>query len=356
MTRGSATRDADVVVAGGGPVGLAAAAGAAARGLSVVVVEPRHGPVDKACGEGLMPGTLRALARLGVDPPGRDVSGIRYLRAGRAGRVAEHAFATGPGRGVRRTVLHTALAARARDAGATVVADRVTAVRQGLDVVETGLASGEVLRAGWLLGCDGLHSPVRSLVGLDAGTARGPRRFGLRRHVRTAPWTSMVEVHWADGAEAYVTPVSDDEVGVAVLGRRGEGFEGALAAFPGLAERLGEPEWASRARGAGPLWRRAAAPARGRVLLVGDAAGYVDGITGEGLRVGLAGAEAAVAAVGAGDAAGYARAWRALSREYRWLTAGLVVGTRSVAVRRALVPTAARLPGVFGAAVEALAR
>ena len=60
--------DVDVLVVGGGPVGLAAAIEARLAGLSVVVVEPRVGAIDKACGEGLMPGTLTALARVGVDP------------------------------------------------------------------------------------------------------------------------------------------------------------------------------------------------------------------------------------------------------------------------------------------------
>jgi 2-polyprenyl-6-methoxyphenol hydroxylase-like FAD-dependent oxidoreductase len=69
----------DVVVVGGGPVGLAAAMYAVGSGLSVVVLEPRQGAIDKACGEGLMPGGVGALATLGVDPVGWDLVGIRYV-------------------------------------------------------------------------------------------------------------------------------------------------------------------------------------------------------------------------------------------------------------------------------------
>ena len=69
----------DLVVAGGGPIGLAAALHAHRAGLSVVVREPRTGPIDKACGEGLMPGAVAELAALGVHPRGRELSGIRYL-------------------------------------------------------------------------------------------------------------------------------------------------------------------------------------------------------------------------------------------------------------------------------------
>ena len=62
--------DTDVLIAGGGPAGLASAINARQQGLSVIVAEPRDNPIDKACGEGLMPGGLAALAALGVDPGG----------------------------------------------------------------------------------------------------------------------------------------------------------------------------------------------------------------------------------------------------------------------------------------------
>ena len=93
----------DLIVAGGGPVGLATAITAALAGLEVVIVEPRAGVIDKACGEGLMPQALATLNTLGIDPDGVDLAGIRYLSGSRA---AQAKFRAGPGRGVRRTVLH----------------------------------------------------------------------------------------------------------------------------------------------------------------------------------------------------------------------------------------------------------
>jgi flavin-dependent dehydrogenase len=341
--------DADVLVVGGGPVGLAAAIEARLAGLSALVLEPRAGPVDKACGEGLMPGALTSLTRLGVSPEGRTLAGIAYVDGSR--RV-EHRFAGPPGRGVRRTVLHAALASRAAALGVERVSVRVSSLQQdGSGVVVEGL------RGRYALACDGLHSTVRRLVGLEAPARRARRadrrRFGLRRHYRLAPWGDLVEVHWAPHAEAYVTPVADGLVGVAILGRAHTDLDATLAALPELGERLAGAEPDAPVRGAGPLLQRTTARTAGRILLVGDASGYVDALTGEGLRVGFAQAAAAVAHLD--DPAGYERAWSRATRDYRVLTSGLVAAATSP-VRRGIVPLATALPGVYGAIVERLAR
>ncbi|MFI2488724.1 NAD(P)/FAD-dependent oxidoreductase [Promicromonospora kroppenstedtii] len=368
--------DTDVLVVGAGPVGLAVATRARAAGLDVLVVDRRAGTLDKACGEGLLPGALRSVRELGADPPGHPLTGISYRAPG---RNADHRFVAGPGRGVRRTTLHAALRARAAEVGADFVHARVTALRQdaaGVDVelVPRGGAGdgvGDVtdaddrrpgtLRARWVLGCDGLHSTVRRLAGLDVrpgwnGDRPSHRRYGLRRHFLVAPWTDLVEVHWSPHAEAYVTPVAPDVVGVALLAPRAvsaAGFDTLLRTqFPELAARVGAAQ-AGPLLGAGPLRRRSQRRTAGRVRLVGDASGYVDALTGEGVRVGLAQAAAAVRHLD--DPAAYERAWRTATRDYRALTTGLVAWASSPA-RGAIVPAAVRLPRLYGAVVERLAR
>ncbi|MFC0680271.1 NAD(P)/FAD-dependent oxidoreductase [Lysobacter korlensis] len=337
----------DVGIVGGGPVGLAAAIEARRAGLSVTLIEQRDGTIDKACGEGLMPGALPLLGRLGVDPPGVDLNGVRYRDGA---RIVDHRFTGLPGRGVRRTTLHRQLAERAEELGVQRLRDRVTSVEQRADrVVAAGIA------ARWLLGCDGLHSTVARRSGLALPPRRGPRRFGIRRHYALEPWSDLIEVIYAADVEFYVTPVGEREVGVAMLGPMGSRFEQALAAVPSLAERLAGAPVSSSLRGAGPFRSRTRSRTNGRVLLVGDAAGYVDALTGEGLRLGFALARAAVEAIASGQPEDYEDSWRRETRAFRTLTTGLVTWATSPA-RGLLVPTATRMPALFGAAVDRLAR
>lgn len=337
----------DLLVVGGGPAGLATALHAARAGLEVTVWEQRAGVIDKACGEGLMPGAVDALERLGVCPSGLTLTGIRYLDGH---RQVEAPFRAGPGRGVRRTVLHSALRDAVAQAGVAV--ERRTARRL---VQDDRVVDVDGTRARYVVAADGLHSPVRRLLGL-AGEPVAHRRFGQRAHFRTTPWTSFVEVHWSSTAEAYVTPVGSDLVGVAVLSSVRMPFEQHLRAFPALADHLVGLVPETGIRGAGPLHQRVRGRVAGRVLLVGDAAGYVDALTGEGIALALAQARAAVGAVLDEEPQRYEHEWRAITRRYRWLTAGLLGATRVPPLRRALVPSARRLPRVFAAAVDSLAR
>jgi flavin-dependent dehydrogenase len=339
--------DADLIVVGAGPAGLGTAIYAALAGLSVVVLEPRPTPIDKACGEGLMPGAVRALAEIDVRPDGRPFRGIRYTD-GR--RHVDAIFRSGSGLGVRRTELQAALVGRARAAGVTVIGGRVREAHcAGSRVVVDGRP------ARYLAVADGLHSPLRRQLGLDRRSPGRVRpRWGVRQHFAVPAWTDLVEVHWAAHAEAYVTPVGDNMVGVAVLSNRQAPFATQLEDFPALRTRLGG-EVVTGPRGAGPMRQRSSARVSGRVLLVGDAAGYVDALTGEGIAVSLACARRLVDCVIADEPERYEHAWAAASRRYRTITTALLWARRRRLLAPRIVPAAVRLPGVFGAAVRALA-
>jgi flavin-dependent dehydrogenase len=334
--------DVDLLIAGGGPGGLATALHARSQGLSVIVAEPRANPIDKACGEGLMPGGLAELNSLGVDPAGLPFRGIAHVSGHQR---AEARFRGGPGRGVRRTTLHAALAARAKEQDIEWISTRITSVAQDADGVT---AAG--VRAKWLVAADGLHSTVRRAMGINA-VAGKPRRYGVRWHFSVPAWSEFVEVHWSRWGEAYVTPVEPDLVGVAILSSR----RPDLAWFPRLADQLrGAPR--GKARGCGPLRQVVSRRVAGRVLLVGDAAGYEDALTGEGISLAVKQAGAAVAAIVDENPLSYEGAWRRITRDYRLLTRMLVLSTVPPPARRAIVPACKVLPGVFGRAVNTLAR
>ena len=337
----------DLVVAGGGPAGLATAIHGVRAGLEVVVIEQRTGPIDKACGEGLMPHAVRQLGMLGAHPAGRPFHGVSYFDGQ---RCVTAQFGSGAGLGVRRRTLHEALLQQAAASGVSLVHAKVDEFDQNGESV-----SVNGIRARYLAAADGLHSPIRARLGLQMPAGR-TRRWGIKRHIAVAPWSDVVEVHWSaepDAGEAYVTPVADDCVGIAILTSRHGSFERHLEAFPALRERIAglahEPD-----RAAGPLRQQVRSRVAGRVLLVGDAAGYVDALTGEGLGLAFAASRLLVDSVVADRPGDYDRRWRRATRRYRWMTAA-VLSASSSPLRSLIVPAAHRLPRVFTGMVNLLA-
>ncbi len=341
--------DRSVLIAGGGPAGLATAIAARLAGLDATVVERSRPPIDKPCGEGLMPDGLAQLKALGVRLEPATFHPFRAIRYLDGDVVAEGLFPPGSsGAGIRRTRLHAAMAVRAAAVGVDLRwGTRVEGLvdqngeRPGLRTTD-----GE-LYGSFVVGADGLRSRVRRWCGLE-GRPRGPERFGVRRHFAVAPWTGSVEVYWGPGCEAYVTPVAEDEVGVAMLwsGRKAR-FDELMTHFPILEERLRGAPTISRDRGTGPLRQRVRAVARGRVALVGDAAGYVDAITGEGLSLALRQAPVLVESMCRGDLGFYRRRHPGLGRWANALTELLLWVEARPSIRRRVIRALARDPELF---------
>jgi menaquinone-9 beta-reductase len=330
----------DLLVVGGGPAGLATAIRARLAGLVVVVLDRSQPPVDKACGEGLMPDAVLRLREIGVEPRGFPFRGIRYFDGA---VVAEGLFPHAGGLGVRRTELHAALVRRAEDLGVELRWG-IKATGLGSEGVETEHGT---FAARWIAGADGLRSHVRRWAGLEAGEGSF-RRFGVRRHFTMPPWSDFVEVYWGPACEAYVTPVSDEQVGVAMLWSGGKAsFDDLLARIPALRARLAGVPAASHDRGAGPLHQRVRAVRRGNVALVGDAAGYLDAITGEGLAVALHESAALVEAILAGDLGRYTASHRRINRLPNTMTSVVLALERRPRLRARAVRALAAEPALF---------
>jgi menaquinone-9 beta-reductase len=271
----------DALIAGGGPAGLAAAIALRQKGLDVLVADALCPPIDKACGEGLMPDAQKDLAVLGIQVTAQDgapFEGIAFL----CGRhyVAAH-FERGTGVGIRRLQLHSLLVERCRQLGVRLAwGSRVDA-----DQNQSWALDGESCTYRYAIGADGQSSRVRQLTGLGQGNILS-RRFGARCHYRVRPWSRLVEVHWGDLGQAYITPVGAEEICVATVARSpATRMEEVLASLPGLRAHLEGADSVSKMRGALTTTRKLHRVTAGNVALTGDASGSADAVTGEGIAL-----------------------------------------------------------------------
>jgi flavin-dependent dehydrogenase len=333
----------DVFVVGGGPAGLAAAIAARQKGFHVAVADVSRPPIDKACGEGLMPESLQALRDLGVTfEPEQSFHfrGVRFVE-GRTSVAAN--FPGTSGIGVRRTCLHRLLVDRASDLGVSLLwGTRVTGLSK-----EGVLTDGTALHCRWVIGADGQKSRVRAWAGLDRARHESIR-YGFRRHYQMQPWTDHVEVHWGTSCQVYVTPVGPREVSVALLSSDARvRLDGALAQFPDLNRRLADAVISSSERGAVTASRRLRNVVQGSTILIGDASGSVDAITGEGLCLSFRQALALADALSSGDLDRYRADHKRLSQRPIFMSRMLLALDRFPKLRRRVLGTLEKQPRVF---------
>jgi len=335
----------DVAVLGGGPAGLAAAIALRQRGCRVALYDGQRPPIDKACGEGLMPEAVRLLQGLGValgSDDGAPMTGISFHDA--HGR-ASAAFGEGAGLAVRRTRLQSRMAARAEEMG--IEMHWGACVRA---VTDGGFASaGKAIQAAFFVIADGLRSTLAEASGFRERRCQSTR-YASRQQFRCAPWSNRVQVYWGSHEQLYVTALGDDEVGVALLTtKRGRRLSDALPDFPDVAKRIAGAARTSGMRGAVTKTRSLREVIRGNVAVLGDASGSVDAVTGEGLLNALQQAHALAEAIAAGKPESYAEAHRQISKGPQRMARLLLLLDRLPWLERAFVATMARRPESFAA-------
>jgi flavin-dependent dehydrogenase len=327
--------DTDVFIIGGGPAGLAAAIAARQRGLRVIVADGNHPPIDKPCGEGLMPDSRRHAARLGIHlraSMGCEFRGIRFHGAGRS---VESDFPDGRGIGIRRTALHAALLSAAENAGVELR-------------WRTPISEFDNISAEWIIGADGYFSRVRAWAGLNDCIGED-RRFAFRRHFTVEPWTDCMEIYWAEGCQLYVTPVASNEVCLALISRTPElRIEEALDSFfPSVRERVSGALPASSERGSITACMRLRSVARGNIALIGDASGSVDAITGEGICLSFRQAEVLAEAMAQGNLTLYERAHPRLALRPHLMAKTMLLLDRGPALREWIMSALTSQPWIF---------
>ncbi|HEY2646213.1 MAG TPA: NAD(P)/FAD-dependent oxidoreductase [Candidatus Acidoferrales bacterium] len=337
------TRDCEVIVVGAGPAGIVTAIAARRRGLHVIVLDSRTPPIDKPCGEGILPQGVAALESLGISlPPDQCFSfrGIRFMDEEHSARAD---FAHAPGLSMRRLKLHQLLVDQAIEAGVEFRwGTRVTRIDR--DSVTTAL---ETFSYRWLVGADGQNSQVRKYAGLDRGIVRR-KRFGFCSHFQVPPWSDVAEVHWTRGCQIFITPLAGQEVGVAVLSRdSGLRVEEALRQFPFLSKKLRGAKPTTRESGEATSLRILPAVTHGRVALVGDASGTVDAVTGHGLSISFQQAISLAEGMKRGDLAYYQSAHKNIRTVAVTMTRLMLLMDANDWIRRRTIHMFEKTPRLF---------
>jgi menaquinone-9 beta-reductase len=303
--------DHDVIVVGGGPAGAATATFLRQRGHDVLLLDEARFPRDKVCGEGVSPEAWRLLAAMGADGAVRalrpqPLRGMTLTAPDGTAFSGHYRGAAGPGFAARRCALDACLLAAARAAGVEVregaaVSGVLAAEGRVTGVVVDDRPGGGELRARLVVGADGRRSVVARQLGLLREHPR-LRKFAVRGYwSRMAGLGDMGEMHVAAGAYCGVAPLGGGDANVTFVVGRGEmrdaggDLEGfyrrTLERWPRLVERLSAATLVGPPRAIGPLALVAKRVSSAGAAVVGDAAGFYDPFTGEGVTLALRGAE-----------------------------------------------------------------
>ena len=331
---------------GGGVAGSVAARELGRRGLRVVLLEKARHPRPKPCGEGLLPHGVAALRAMGLDFSGMPVRGLRYVSP--KGVAAETDFPSGQGMVVRRERFDAYLFEQAANT-------------PNVEAIPGTPYDPRRWKARWTVGADGLHSQFHERPGLGARTPT-LSRIGLSTHVQGLRIDrERVEVLFHPGGEVYLAPSDGSDALVACLYRRDALPGGAdnrervlhtLRSLTALRDRCGDIVFTTPVLGAGPLGLSVKNPVSDDTLLVGDASGAPDPVTGEGMSLALLSAGPLADAVVSGHPEAYASVRRRLGENAAWLAGWILWASPHEKVVERVIGSLAKHPDLFSKLLE----
>lgn len=287
----------DAVIIGAGPAGAACAIALARQNLKIALLEKREFPLTKACGEGILPPGVDHLKELGVlkyidKQQCHSITGIRYSINNSS---ADSSFNEGLGLGINRSILSQAFFNTVKEYSnihlikanfSNFIYPKVSFIKDNHE---------QSIESNFLVGADGLRSPLRKVLGIKSKKPKF-KRWAMTAHMAIKPWTNLVEIYLNNFVEAYITPTGPEEINIVLMwapadfspAKGPELFFSLLQNFPELYKRLAGQNLSHKAHAIGPFHHRVRDFfIDNHAALVGDAAGYIDPLTGEGINLGL---------------------------------------------------------------------
>ncbi len=359
MTNHNSTKN--IAIIGAGPAGLSTAIALAQKGQLVSIFDKASLPINKVCGEGILPTGVKYLTNIiGVEFISKIESypfkGIKYIDSN--GTIAIGEFNNSKGFGIKRLKLAQALYSLCKTFPNITFYENHKLItlksspKQLEFTVENSLDKSTKTFAdfNYLIGADGRLSTVRNLISNKGKKPTSLKRKGARLYIATPPWTNMVEVYWANNIEAYVTPNSHKSIGIMFswdLKNFKANEDTLLSFFPTLKEKIDNKERQGPLMYIGNFAHQSQEASVDNIAFIGDAVVFMDGVTGEGLSLAFEAANLLSESIINDDLISYNIDIKKLKNKYIVITNLALLLTQHKFLRKCIIKLFSLFPTIF---------